>query len=110
MAAIDGDHNAKMAAIKAPAKLPPIALAPPVVVGVLAAAVVVVESFLQTTESGVWTPSEPQIFLAYLTAASLPAASQALSRQQAMPLRKSSFLQTQAMSSCLQPAILLPTV
>lgn len=68
------------------------------------------EFSLQTTLSGVETPAEEQICLAYWTAWSWPSLSHAEVRQQAMPLRKSAFLQMQAMSSCPQPAMELPVV
>lgn len=68
------------------------------------------EFSLQTTLSGVETPAEEQICLAYLTAAAWPSLSHAEVRQQAMPLRKSAFLQMQAMSSCPQPAMDVPVV
>lgn len=65
---------------------------------------------LQTTWSGVETPAEEQICLAYWTAWVWASLSQAETRQHAMPLRKSAFLQIQAMSSCPQPAIEVPVV
>lgn len=68
------------------------------------------ELSLQTTSSGVETPAEEQICLAYLTAWAWPSLSHAVVRQQAMPLRKSAFLQMQAMSSCPQPAMEVPVV
>lgn len=68
------------------------------------------EFSLQTTLSGVETPAEEQICLAYLTAWACPSLSHAEARQQAMPLRKSSFLQMQAMSSWPQPAMDVPVV
>lgn len=66
--------------------------------------------WLQTTWSGVLTPAEEQICLAYCTAWAWSALLHAELRQQAMFSRNSAFLQMQPMSSCWQPAIWEPVV
>lgn len=68
------------------------------------------ELSLHTTLSGVLTPAVEQICWANETAVSWSDLLQAPARQQAMPLRKSAFLQMQAMSSCWQPPIAEPVV
>lgn len=77
----------------------------------LALSEVLAADSLQTTSVGrSLTPAEPQIWAAYLTAASLPASSQFFSRQQAIESRKLPFLQMQLISKDEQPAILSPVV
>lgn len=71
---------------------------------------VVEEPDLHTTWSGMVTSAVEQICLAKVTAALLPAASQSLSRQQAMPSRNSVLLQMHLMSSWAQLAIWVPVV
>lgn len=71
---------------------------------------VVEEPDLHTTSSGMVTDAVEQICLAKVTAALLPAASQSLSRQQAMPSRNAVLLQMHLMSSWAQLAIWVPVV
>lgn len=68
------------------------------------------ELSLHTTLSGVLTPAVEQICWANETALSWSDLLQAPARQQAMPLRKSAFLQMHPMSSCWQPPIAVPVV
>lgn len=62
----------------------------------------------QTSDLGVSTPAAAQIPEANLMVASTSLLEQTFSRQHEMPLMKSLFRQTQAMSAGLQPAMLVP--